>query len=120
MSEGQRSGASRVHGRGNKRLDAVLDFLAFAARPMPLVTLLDEAPRRIALILDASACSLYLVEGSGHELVMRGNIGFAASAIGQVRLHIGEGMTGEAVEYLRPVTSEDAARHHAYKHFEDL
>jgi phosphotransferase system enzyme I (PtsP) len=117
MSEGQRP---RVHGRGNKRLDAVLDFVAFAARPMPLVTLLDEAPRRIALILDASVCSLYLVEGTGHELVMRGNVGFAPSAIGQVRLQIGEGMTGEAVEYLRPVTSENAERHHAYKHFEDL
>src|SRR5947207_12978767 len=49
----------KVHGRGNKRLDAVLDFVAFAARPMPLVTLLDEAPRRIAAILSAPICSLY-------------------------------------------------------------
>jgi phosphotransferase system enzyme I (PtsP) len=113
-------GTARVHGRGNKRLDGVLDFVAFAARPMPLVTLLDEAPRRIALILDADVCSLYLVEGDGHELVMRGNVGFPASAIGQVRLSIGEGMTGEAVEYLRPVTSENAAEHRSYKHFEDL
>src|SRR5205823_14886970 len=68
------------------RLDAVLEFVAFAARPMPLVTLLDEAPRRIAAIVEAPVCSLYLVEGDGHELVMRGNIGFPASAIGQVRL----------------------------------
>jgi len=110
----------KVHGRGNKRLDAVLDFVAFAAKPMPLVTLLDEAPRRIAMIVEAPVCSLYLVEGDGHELVMRGNIGFPPSAIGQVRLSIGEGMTGEAVEYLRPVSSEDAAHHRSYKHFEDL
>jgi phosphotransferase system enzyme I (PtsP) len=110
----------KVHGRGNKRLDAVLDFVAFAAKPMPLVTLLDEAPRRIAAIVEAPVCSLYLVEGDGNELVMRGNIGFPQSAIGQVRLSIGEGMTGEAVEYLRPVSSEDAAHHKSYKHFEDL
>ncbi|AKU97208.1 Phosphocarrier protein kinase/phosphorylase, nitrogen regulation associated [Labilithrix luteola] len=110
----------KVHGRGNKRLDAVLDFVAFAAKPMPLVTLLDEAPRRIASIFDVPVCSLYLVEGDGHQLVMRGNIGFAHTAIGQVRLQIGEGMTGEAVEYLRPVSSENAAAHHSYKHFEDL
>jgi len=109
-----------VHSRGNKRLDAVLDFVAFAARPMPLVTLLDEAPRRIAGIFDADVCSLYLVEGDGNELVMRGNVGFAAEALGQVRLTIGEGMTGEAVEYLRPVTSDNAAQHKAYKHFDDL
>lgn len=113
-------GRTKVHGRGNKRLDAVLDFVAFAARPMPLVTLLDEAPRRISEILDAPVCSLYVVEGDGHELVMRGNVGFAQTALGQVRLTIGVGMTGQAVEYLRPVSAENARAHSAYKHFEDL
>lgn len=110
----------KIHVRGNKRLDGVLDFVAFAAKPMPLVTLLDEAPRRIAEIFEADICSLYLVEGDGHELVMRGNVGFAPGAIGQIRLHIGEGMTGEAVEYLRPVTSGHAPEDSAYKHFELL
>jgi phosphotransferase system enzyme I (PtsP) len=114
------AGKSKVHGRGNKRLDAVLDFVAFAARPMPLVTLLDEAPRRIASIFDAEVCSLYVVEGDGHELVMRGNVGFSSDAIGQIRLAIGEGMVGDAVEYVRPVSSDDASSHRAYKHFEDL
>jgi phosphotransferase system enzyme I (PtsP) len=117
MSDGSKP---KVHVRGNKRLDAVLDFVAFAAKPMPLVTLLDEAPRRIAGIFGADVCSLYLVEGDGHELVMRGNVGFSPAAIGQVRLHIGEGMTGEAVEYLRPVTSDHAPEDAAYKHFDVL
>jgi phosphotransferase system enzyme I (PtsP) len=110
----------KIHVRGNKRLDGVLDFVAFAAKPMPLVTLLDEAPRRIAEIFGADVCSLYLVEGDGHELVMRGNVGFSPGAIGQIRLHIGEGMTGEAVEYLRPVTSGHAPEDAAYKHFDVL
>ncbi len=117
MSEEQRP---KVHGRGNIRLDGVLDFATFAAKPMPLVTLLDEAPRRIAEIFAADVCSLYLVEGDGHELVMRGNVGFSPAAIGQVRLHIGEGMTGEAVEYLRPVTSDHAPHDAAYKAFDVL
>ena len=113
-------GRATIHDRGNKRLDGVLDFIAFAARPMPLVSLLDEAPRRIAGIFEADVCSLYLVEGDGNELVMRGNVGFAPGALGQVRLNIGEGMTGEAVEYLRPVTSAHATTHRSYKHFDDL
>lgn len=115
-----RGGRSVIHDRGNKRLDAVLDFLTFSAKPMPLVSLLDEAPRRIASIFEADICSLYLVEGDGNELVMRGNVGFGPDALGQVRLQIGVGMTGEAVEYLRPVTSENAGTHRAYKHFADL
>ncbi len=113
-------GKSTVHHAGNKRLDGVLEFLAFAAKPMPLVSLLDEAPKRIAAIFEVDVCSLYLVEGEGHELVMRGNVGFTKKALGQVRLSIGEGMTGEAVEYLRPVTSANAESHKSYKHFDEL
>ena len=113
-------GRVTVHPRGNKRLDGVLDFVAFAAKPMPLVSLLDEAPARIASIFGAEVCSLYLVEGTGSELVMRGNVGFGPKALGQVRLTVGEGMTGEAVEYLRPVTSDNAGAHRSYKHFDDL
>jgi phosphotransferase system enzyme I (PtsP) len=109
-----------VHARGNKRLDGVLDFVAFAARPMPLLTLLDEAPRRIATLFEAHVCSLYLLEGDKSELVMRGNVGFTTQAIGQVRLRIGEGITGEAVEYMRPITTDTAEQHAAYKHFAEL
>jgi len=110
----------RVHARGNRRLDGILDFLEFAARPMPIVTLLDEAPRRIAALVDAEVCSLYAVEGDKSEVVMRGNVGFRSDAIGQVRLRVGEGITGEAVEYLRPISTETAEQHGAYKHFAGL
>jgi len=109
----------KVHQAGNKRLDAVLDFVAFTGRPMPLLTLLDEAPRRIAAMLEASVCSLYLLEGDRSELVMRGNVGFS-DAVGQVRLRVGEGITGEAVEYMRPVSTETAEQHTTYKHFAQL
>jgi phosphotransferase system enzyme I (PtsP) len=116
-----RPGSSHVHAAGpQKRLDQVLDFVAFSARPMPLVTLLDDAPRRIALILGATVCSLYLLEGEGQELVMRGNVGFPHRAIGQVRLAIGEGITGLAVEYLRPISADLATEHVSYKHFDGL
>jgi phosphotransferase system enzyme I (PtsP) len=110
----------RVHARGNRRLDGILDFLEFAARPMPIVTLLDEAPRRIAALVDAEVCSLYAVEGDKSEVVMRGNVGFRSDAIGQVRLRVGEGITGETVEYLRPISTETAEQHGAYKHFAGL
>jgi phosphotransferase system enzyme I (PtsP) len=110
----------RVHQRGDRRLDAVLDFVAFTARPMPLVTLLDEAPRRIAVILGADVCSLYVLEGDRSELVMRGNVGFSHAAIGQVRLKVGEGITGEAVEYMRPISTSTAEQYASYKHFEEL
>ncbi|MDB4998578.1 MAG: Phosphocarrier protein kinase/phosphorylase, nitrogen regulation associated [Myxococcaceae bacterium] len=109
----------KVHDRGNKRLDAVLDFVSFAAKPMPLVTLLDEAPRRMASALGADVCSLYLLEGED-KLVMRGTMGFAHTALGQVRLNVGEGITGRAVEYVRPISADRAEQHESYKYFEVL
>jgi phosphotransferase system enzyme I (PtsP) len=106
---------SKVHARGNKRLDDVMDLVAFTARPMPLVRLLDEAPRRIAAVFEADVCSLYLLEGDGNELTMRGNVGFPHNALGHVRLAIGEGITGQAVEYMRPISADLAADHASWK-----
>ncbi len=106
-------------GEAWERLEATIEFAAFASRPMPLVSLLDEAPRRIATILRADICSIYLLEGEG-ELVMRGNVGFSRSVLGQIRLAIGQGMTGEAVEYMRPVVADSAPEHASYKPFDEL
>src|SRR3954463_1882712 len=87
-------GVPKIHGRGEKRLDMVLDFVSFVAKPMPLSLLLDEAPKRIAAIVGADVASLYLLEGDGDELVLRGNVGYPLSARGTVRLSVGEGITG--------------------------
>lgn len=107
----------RVYERSSGRLESVLELVQFSARPMPLVTLLDEAPRRIAAILGADVCSIYVLEGEG-TLALRGNVGFPRGVLGQVRLAIGEGITGEAVEYMRPIAAELAREHASYKHFE--
>jgi phosphotransferase system enzyme I (PtsP) len=117
---GSPDGTPHVYAKGDARLDALLELLAFAAKPMPLVRLLDDLPRRLAKLFGASVCSVYLVEGDGQELVMRGNVGFSSRAIGQVRLNVGEGITGRAVEYMRPISAELAQSHAAYKHFGDL
>lgn len=132
-----------VHVRGDARLDAVIDFVDFAARALALTSFLDEAPTRIAEIFASPVCSLYLLEPSTndavgsppeslpepsatdaadepHELVMRGNIGFPAMALGEVRLALGEGITGMAVALGRPISVADAEHHGSYRHFAQL
>jgi phosphotransferase system enzyme I (PtsP) len=112
--------AARIHARGEGRLDHVLDFVHFVAKPMPLSLLLDEAPRRIAEIVGADVSSLYLLEGDAGELVLRGNIGFPQGARGTVRLAVGEGITGMAVECMRPVSVVQASEHERYRAFPEL
>ncbi|MEJ7733117.1 MAG: GAF domain-containing protein [Polyangiaceae bacterium] len=87
---------------------------------MPLSTLLDEAPKQIAAIVGAQIASLYLLEGEGDELVMRGNVGFPSKARGRVRLSVGEGITGMAVEKLRPIAVIGAPEHRSFKSFPEL
>jgi hypothetical protein len=76
---------------------------------MPLSLLLDEAPKKIAAIIGADVASLYLLEPDGEELVLRGNVGFPQRARGTVRLPVGEGITGMAVECMRPISVVQAS-----------
>lgn len=119
---GTRPTAARIHARGEGagRLDRVLDFVQFVGKPMPLSLLLDEAPRRIAEIVGADVASLYMLEGDGGELVLRGNVGFPLGARGNVRMHVGEGITGMAVETMRPISVIQAEKHERYRAFPEL
>jgi phosphotransferase system enzyme I (PtsP) len=111
---------ARIHARGEEQLDRVLDFVSFVAKPMPLSFMLDEVPKRVAAIVGGDVVSLYLLEGDGDELVMRGNIGFPVAARGTIRLSIGEGITGMAVECMRPVSVVGAPTHARYRRFPEL
>ena len=114
-----RKGAT-IHAAGEAKLDALLDFVSFVARPMPLTLLLDEAPKRIASIVGADVASLYLLERDGDELVLRGNVGFPSLARGRVRLRVGEGITGLSVECGRPISVVHASEHRNYRPFPEL
>jgi phosphotransferase system enzyme I (PtsP) len=103
---------SRSHAPGP--IDAVLDYLAFTGKPQPLSVLLDEAPKRLAACADAEVVSLYLLEGDGRELVMRGTSGFPPGAPGRVRLALGEGITGQAVATQRPIVTADVTGHDSF------
>ena len=108
-----------VHPRhGQQPLEAVLKLVKFLARPYPLVSCLDELPRRLARIFGAQVCSIYLREGDA--LVMRGNVGFAFGARGSVRLAIGEGLTGWAVQCGRPISLGAAPRDARFRSFPEL
>jgi phosphotransferase system enzyme I (PtsP) len=105
-----------IHALGqHSRLDAVLDLVAFSAKLRPLSVSLDELPRRIADVLLADVCSIYLLEDG--DLVLRGNVGFPREALGEVRLAVGEGITGLSVEYMRPITLTASPSHEKYRHF---
>lgn len=100
--------------------DALLEFVAFVGKHLPLSSLLDGAPKRIAGILGAEVVSIYLLEGGGDGLVLRGNVGFRPETRGAIQLRVGEGLTGLAVQTMQPVVVVRAPRHGAFRRFEEL
>lgn len=91
--------------RGESRLDHVIDYVSFVAKSIPLSVLLDEAPKRISALVQADVVSLFLLEGSGDALVLRGNVGYPVAVRGTVRMSVGEGLTGAAVASRRPIAA---------------
>ncbi len=94
--------------RTEVRLDHTLEYVSFVSKSIPLSLLLDEAPRRISQIIQADVVSLFLLEGNGDALVLRGNVGYPVAVRGTVRMSIGQGLTGAAVATKRPVAAVHA------------
>jgi len=96
--------------------------LRFAAGPTPGGTLsagLCFLCEQLAAMTDAPIASAYVLE-AGDELVLRGPFGYGREVIGEVRLKVGQGITGTCVETMRPVTVDDARVSAQFEYFPQL
>ena len=112
----------KVHAEGEAQLDGVLRLIEEATRDAPLAEVLAGQVAAIAQLLKVEVCSVYLLEGPDgtQQLMMRATHGYPQEAVGKVRLRIGEGLTGFAVECLRPVSVAAALVDARNRTFADL
>ena len=108
----------QVHHRGDRGVDGILRLIELAGHDGPLEAMLSAMCGELAAIAGVDIASVYVSEDS--RLVMRGNHGFPAAAIGATALSIGEGITGLVAECMRPVSAAHAAAETAYKHVPGL
>ncbi len=112
-----------VHGAGGDRsVDGILKLIELAGQERALEQTLGLMCPYIAAIAVSDVVSVYCREQGpgGDVLVMRGNVGFPAGAVGTVTLRMGEGITGLAAECMRPVSVAVAASEAHYKHVPSL
>ena len=110
--------AVHIHHAGDARVDGILRLIEIAGEDAPLAPRLSEMCGEIATMTGVDVASVYVREAGAHGedvLVMRGNHGFPPSAIGTVRLAVGEGLTGLCAACLRPVSVAVAAHEHGFK-----
>src|SRR5512139_2149578 len=108
---GHTMGEVRVRERGGARVDGILRATRLATQDRPLPAVLQDLCALLSQVLDADIVSLYLrEEGPGQSmLTMRANVGFPAGAVGNVRLPMGEGITGFAAETMRVISTDRAS-----------
>jgi phosphotransferase system enzyme I (PtsP) len=82
---------------------------------MSLRAFLDRAVQMVARRLRAAVCSIYIYEEESEELVLSATIGLEPSSVGRVRLAMGEGIVGAALEGRRPIVQRIASEHPSFK-----
>ena len=92
-------------------------LIELASHDGPLEAMLTAMCDQVAAIAEVDIASIYICEDSA--LVMRGNHGFAPTAIGTT-LGVGEGITGLVAECMRPVSAAHAAEEAAFKPVPEL
>lgn len=112
----------QVHGSEDRRIDGILSLIEESSRVSPLPDVLQRMCEQVASIAHAEVVSVYVREQEHGRpvLVLRANVGFPRSMIGNVKLELGEGITGFAAECLRPVSAAIAQQDTHYKHVPEL
>lgn len=76
---------------------------------------LDKAVQMVARRMRAAVCSIYIYDQESEQLVLRATIGLEPSSVGRVRLAMGEGIVGAALEGRRPILQRVASEHPSFK-----
>jgi phosphotransferase system enzyme I (PtsP) len=101
----------------DRKLKAILEIGKLITGRHDLDRVLGGIVSKAAGVMGTNAASLYLLDEARNEISLRATKGLSARAVGRVRMKVGEGLTGMAVERMRPVSVADASRHPQYKFF---
>jgi phosphotransferase system enzyme I (PtsP) len=80
-------------------------------------TLLSRAVEMVAERTQSAVCSIYLYNAQTQELTLRATQGLNAESVGRVHLKLGQGLTGRALQEMRPICEADASRNPSYQFF---
>ncbi len=98
-------------------LSTLQDISAIILQSHHLDETLENIVTLVAERAHSEVCSLYLMEGQNDTLVLSATYGLAAEAVGQVRLKVGEGLTGLAVEQRTVLAVEEPQNDPRYRYF---
>lgn len=85
-------------------------IISAANSTLDLDTSMQLVVETVAEVIGVEACSVYLYDKNSDDLTLRATRGLNVAAVGQVRIGMGEGITGWAAREGRPVAIRDVRR----------
>ncbi|MEJ2477374.1 MAG: GAF domain-containing protein, partial [Desulfobacterales bacterium] len=80
---------------------------------------LDTIVELVAQRFSIDVCSVYIFDAEQKYLVLTATVGLKRAAIGSVRMHISEGLSGLVLETMAPVFVRNPSTHSRYKYFKE-
>lgn len=101
-----------------EELSALYEVGKFITSTLHLDEVLSLITKKAANIMNASACSLRLLDRSGYELLLRSSYGFTNKKILKIKrsIKVGESIAGRVVENNRPYIINDLRKEKNYKY----
>ncbi len=82
--------------------------------------ILQSVVSTVAWHMRAAVCSIYIYDEDAEELTLWATQGINPAAVGNVKLKLGEGITGRAMRELRPICVGKASKNAWYHYFPDI
>lgn len=79
--------------------------------------LLNRAVEMVAARTQADVCSIYLYNPQERVLTLRATKGLNPESVGKIRLKLGQGLTGLALEQMKTICEKDASHNPNYQFF---
>lgn len=94
----------------------ILDLAHLCHGQEDVKKVLDLLVEKVAGIMNVDVCSLYLLDSSSRELVLKATKGLHFEAIDKVRLKCNEGLVGKTFELLKPVSVAKGSQSKNFKY----
>lgn len=98
----------------------VVELTSLFEKSSSLDDFLQAAVSTVAYHMHAAVCSIYIYDEFNQVLTLRATQGLKASAVGNVQLRLGQGLTGLALKELRPIRAGRASQTPNYFHIEGI
>src|SRR5690349_21913869 len=97
-------------------LSGLHKVISAANSTLDLDTSMQMVVETVGEVIGVEACSVYLYDKSSDDLTLRATRGLNNAAIGQIRIGVGDGVTGAAAKEGRPISVHDVQSEPRFHH----